>query len=317
MKEITITLPSPPTPTTDASGTTIPISSCDEYCWKLEYSDANTRLKTYINSMPTAYIHVYNQCSTNLKNDLGTSSAYPKVNLAKNPVELLKLIQGLCCSFDSKTQSVMATIASQKLLFTYYQKDGVSNTDYHREFMAHVETIETYGGVGAIRIVPAFVTQELIKMKTEGSCLDPKVPTDDKLATAKATVRDKFLAGLMLSGANYNRYNILRYELANQYGFGNDLYPKTVDQCLTMLNRHKDAAPRGPRNPHQQQQQQRDAAPKQEDEALVFAQGADSRNQGKPSSDSTSGKKSSNPDTTVKKTRKGTHPDKTVNKTRL
>jgi len=80
-------------------------------------------------------------------------------------------------------------------------------------------------------------------MKTEGSCLDPKVPTDDKLATAKATVRDKFLAGLMLSGANYNCYNVLRYELANQYGFGNNLYPKTVDQCLTMLNRRKDAAP--------------------------------------------------------------------------
>jgi hypothetical protein len=48
------------------------------------------------------------------------------------------------------------------------------------------------------------VTQELIKMKTEGSCLDPKVLTDDELATAKATVRNKFLAGLMLSGANYN-----------------------------------------------------------------------------------------------------------------
>ena len=211
MKDITITLPSPPTPTTDASGNTIPISSTEEYRWKLEYSDANTRLKTYNTSMPKAYIHIYNQCSTNLKNDLGTSSAYPKVNLAKNPVELLKLIKGLCCSFDSKTQSVMATIASQKLLFTYYQKDGVSNTDYHREFMAHVETIETYGGIGAIGIVPIFVTQELLKMETEGTCTDPTAPTDSELAMAKATVRDEFLAGLMLSGANYNRYNLLRY----------------------------------------------------------------------------------------------------------
>ena len=292
MKEIIITLPSPPTPTTDASGNLIPISSSDEYRWKLEYSDTNTRLKTYTSSMPKAYILIYNQCSTNLKNDLGTSSAYPKVNLAKNPVELLKLIQGLCCSFDSKTQSVMATIASQKLLFTYYQKDNVSNTDYHREFMAHVETIETYGGVGAIGIVPAFVTQELHKMESEGLCSDSKSPTDAELATAKATVRDEFLAGLMLSGANYNRYNNLRYELSNQYGFGNDLYPKTVDQCLTMLNRRKDTAPRAPRNP-QQQQQARDAPPKQEDEALVFAQGADSRRQNKPSAESVPSKTSS------------------------
>ena len=310
MKDITITLPDPPTPTTDASGNTIPISSTEEYRWKLEYSDANTRLKTYNTSMPKAYIHIYNQCSTNLKNDLGTSSAYPKVNLAKNPVELLKLIQGLCCSFDSKTQSVMATIASQKLLFTYYQKDGVSNTDYHREFMAHVETIETYGGFGAVGIVPTFVTQELLKMATDGTCSDPTAPTDSELATAKATVRDEFLAGLMLSGANYNRYNLLRYELANQYGFGNDLYPKTVDQCLTMLNRRKDAVPRGSRNQHQQQQQQqRDAAPKQEDEALVFAQGADSSGQSKSSHES-SGKKSSKGSTGTSSSSSVKHPPK-------
>ena len=286
MKEVTITLPSPPTPTTDASGIVTPISSSDEYRWKLEYSDANTRLKTYNTSMPKAYILIYNQCSTNLKNDLGTSSAYPKVNMSKNPVELLKLIQGLCCSFDSKTQSVMATIASQKLLFTYYQKDGVSNTDYHREFMARVETIETYGGLGAIGIVPTFVTQALIKMETDGLCLDSKSPSDTELATAKAIVRDEFLAGLMLSGANYNRYNMLRYELANQYGFGNDLYPKTVDQCLTMLNRRKDANPRQQRLP-QQQQQQREATPKTDDEALVFAQGTDSSRHSKSSTDST------------------------------
>ncbi len=130
----------------------------------------------------------------------------------------------------------MATIATQKLLFTYYQKDGVSNTDYHCEFMAHVETIETYGGVGAIGIVPAFVTQELKQMEAAGTCLDHAAPSDAELAIAKAVVRDKFLAGLMLSGANRDRYNILRYELANQYGFGNDLNPKTVDQCLTMQN---------------------------------------------------------------------------------
>ena len=274
MKEVIITLPSPPAPTTDAAGNTVPISFGDEFKWKQDYTDANARLRMYTTSMPKAFIHIYNQCSTNLKNDLGTSSAWPSVNLSKNPVELLKLIQGLCCSFDSKTQSVMATIASQKLLFTYYQRDGIDNTTYHREFMAHVETIETYGGIGAIGIVPAFVTQELKKMETNGKCLDPASPSDHELAAAKATVRDEFLAGLMLSGANRDRYSALRNELANQYGFGNDLYPKTVDQCLTMLNRRKEAAPRANRPP----QQQREPTPKPpDDEALVFAQGADTR----------------------------------------
>jgi hypothetical protein len=36
----------------------------------------------------------------------------------------------------------MATIASHKRLFAYYQRDGVDTHTYYREFMAHAETIE-------------------------------------------------------------------------------------------------------------------------------------------------------------------------------
>ncbi len=111
--------------------------------------------------MPKAYIHIYNQCSTNLKNDLEASSAFPTLESNKDPIGLLKLIHGLCCSYDSKTQSVMATVASQKKLFTFFQRNGMDNSTYHQEFVAHVETIETYGGAGAIGITPTFVTKKL------------------------------------------------------------------------------------------------------------------------------------------------------------
>ena len=52
--------------------------------------------------MPKAYIHLYNQCSTNLKNDLAASTAFPQVEASKDAIGLLKLIQGLCCSYDPK-----------------------------------------------------------------------------------------------------------------------------------------------------------------------------------------------------------------------
>ena len=58
----------------------------------------------------------------------------------------------------------MATIASHKCLFTYYQKDGVNNHTYHQEFLAHIETIETYGGVSAIGVTPTFITMKLKEM---------------------------------------------------------------------------------------------------------------------------------------------------------
>jgi hypothetical protein len=156
--------------------------------------------------------------------------------------------------------------------------------------MAHVETIETYGGVGAVGIVPAFVTQMLKTMHTDGLCSDPDNPTEVELTAARATVREEFLADLMLSGANRDCYNAFRTKLTNQYAFGNDLYPKTVDQCLTMLNRCKDPSSCTPRN-NQQQQQSREGTgtPKQEDEALVFAQDSN-RSQAKTPSTSSASK---------------------------
>lgn len=93
--------------------------------------------------------------------------------------------------------------------------------------------------------------------------MDPINPTKEELVDVHKKVRSKFFAALMLSRANRDCYGALRNELANQCGFGNDLYPKSVDQCLTMMNRRKDSTPaRLPCAPQQQQ-----AVVKQEEEA--------------------------------------------------
>ena len=72
----------------------------------------------------------------------------------------------------------------------------------------------------------------------------------------------------MLSGANRDRYAGLKSDLNNQHGFGKDLYPKSPDLCLSLLNRRPDA-------PLRQPCQNIQAPPQvnQEEEALVFAQG--------------------------------------------
>ena len=75
----------------------------------------------------------------------------------------------------------------------------------------------------------------------------------------------------MLRGANRDRYGALRTELSNRYTFGNNLYPKTVDQCLTMMTRQMDSAPRQPRGPPRHPPIKQPV--KTNDKALVFAQG--------------------------------------------
>jgi len=140
--------------------------------------------------------------------------------------------------------------------------------------------------MGAIGITPTFVAQKLHNVHAAKLCNDPAKPTDTELAAAHKDVCDEFLTALMLSGANHDSYGALRNELANQFGFGNDLYPKTTDQCLTMMNRRMDSALRQPRAPRQPQGEQ---PVKADEEALVFAQGADKKTPGKsPKNDSSS-----------------------------
>jgi hypothetical protein len=105
---------------------------------------------------------------------------------------------------------VSCTVASQKKLFTFFQSDGMDNSSYHCEFIAHIKTIETYGGMGAIGITPTFVAQKLHEMHAAHLCANPTKPTDMELAAAHKDVCDEFLAALMLSGAsNRDRYGAL------------------------------------------------------------------------------------------------------------
>ena len=164
----------------------------------------------------------------------------------------------------------MATVASYKKLFTYYQKVGVDNHTYHREFIAHVETLETYGGIGVVRVVPTFLTARIKELADSGVIVDATKPTDIERALRVSSVRDEFLAALMLNGAHCERFGALRTDLKNQYGYGDDRYPKTIDACLSLLNRWQPCPEDKPLTPSRKTP---DKA-KEEDQALVFAQDA-------------------------------------------
>ena len=109
---------------------------------------------------------------------------------------------------------------------------------------------------------------KLKELAAAGEVSSATNPTDAERMVAIILVCDEFLGCLMLSGANRDRYAALKTDLHNQYGYGEDLYPKSPDQCLTLLNWRSDTPARSPRH-----KDPKPAPIKQEEEALVFAQG--------------------------------------------
>ena len=119
-------------------------------------------------------------------------------------------------------------------------------------------------------MVPTFLTARIKELADSGVIVDATKPTDIERALRVSSVRDEFLAALMLNGAHCERFGALRTDLKNQYGYGDDRYPKTIDACLSLLNRWQPCPEDKPLTPSRKTP---DKA-KEEDQALVFAQDA-------------------------------------------
>ena len=215
MTNTIIDISAAPTPQKD-SKVMIPLSNIDIFQWERKFNKAPDCFDKYEENMAKAYVIIYHQCSLNLKNELEASDAFPAIQDSQNVIALLRIIQGLCCSYDARFQSVMATVAFHKRLFNYYQKDGVNNHTYHRKFLAHVETIKIYGGVSAVGVTPKFITTKLKEMAAANPLLvmETKNPTDTEREVAIKAVCDEYLAVLMLSGCNKDRYSTFRVDLS-------------------------------------------------------------------------------------------------------
>ncbi len=95
----------------------------------------------------------------------------------------------------------MAIVAAIKNLFYFFQTGDQANADYHEEFMAMMEVIEEYGGAGSLTHFP-----NLLKRELKAIGLDLSTATAEELKEGKKTVQEKFLAVLMLNGANGTKY---------------------------------------------------------------------------------------------------------------
>jgi hypothetical protein len=128
-------------------------------------------------------------------------------------VKLLIIIRGYCCQFDTLNDKFMSIVKSMKNLFYFFQKAEQSNSEFHDDFMALIKVIKEYGGAGSLAHFPNMIRKELASKNVT----DMSKATPNELKEAKGTVRDKFLAALMLNGVNAGKYNELKRSIAENY----------------------------------------------------------------------------------------------------
>jgi hypothetical protein len=190
-----------------------------------------SRMDKYWDNESNAWALIYNQCSPKLKNKLKGTDGYNGAKSTNNVAKLLAMIQGDGCQFDILNNKYMTIVAAIKNLFFSFQKGDQANADYHKEFMAMMEVVEEYRGAGSLINFPNLLKQEL-KAKE----LNLSTTTTEELKEGKKTVWEKFLAALMLNGANGTIYNNLKRSMKEIFAMGTSTYPKSPEAVLLILN---------------------------------------------------------------------------------
>jgi hypothetical protein len=177
---------------------------------------------------------VYNQCSNKLRVKLEGTSGYKLCKKENNVIALLTMIREYCCQFDALNNEYVAIVTAIKNLLYLFQKATQTNSDYEEDFLAMVKVIKKYSGAGSLTYFPNMIKREVIGVKAVNN--NTGATTGDETKEAKKIMQDKFLAALMLSGANCDRYGDLKRSMAENYVTATSKYPKSPEIVLRILN---------------------------------------------------------------------------------
>ena len=206
--------------------------------WKMKIHKANKQQTLIDENKQKAYAIVYNQCSPAMRTELKGTPGMEDAAATQDVVKLLNLIQSICSEAGGSRQGVMSLVQGKKKVDTFYQRADQTNDDYAEELLALVRVVETYGG--AYGKEPGIIDAVL---KDSGKTM--MAASADQKAAAEAEARERYVACLIISGADNGRYKQLKDDLHNHYTMGTDKYPKTVEGAIKLLNNYKVTTIRG------------------------------------------------------------------------
>jgi hypothetical protein len=193
------------------------------------FRTATKNKKRYKENKSRAFAVIYEHCTPSLRAQLKGCDDWSTVSTTQNAISLLRKIKGFCCRFDATKQGTRAIVAADKQIFVFFQRSDVTNDDYFEQFKALVDTAESYGS--SLGMSRGLTDEELRRMGTDRDNCTPAQRSE-----ALTTAKEKYLAMLMLDGANKERFERMKEDMDLDYAKGQDTYPTTRNGVLRLLN---------------------------------------------------------------------------------
>jgi hypothetical protein len=195
------------------------------------YRERTDRL---VRSRGKVYSLVLGQCTTVLLDKMKQDADWQTVSDSFDPLKLLKLIEKYILKQSDNQYKIGIVIEQLKLLLTYRQDDGVTNTAYYDRFKTRVDVAEHIGVSFDNPVLWDLRSQELYSMDFVS------LADATKESKVKDDVKQAFLAYLFFINSNDKKHSQLKKTVANDHAKGDiEAYPSSCHAALTLMNDFK------------------------------------------------------------------------------
>jgi hypothetical protein len=161
-------------------------------------------------------------------------SNWQTVSDSYDPLKLIKLIEKYILKQSDNQYKIGIVIEQLKLLLTYRQDDGVTNTAYYDGFKTRVDVAEHIGVSFDNPVLWDLQSQELYSMDFDS------LADATKESKVKDDVKQAFLAYLFFINSNDKKHSQLKKTVANDHAKGDtEAYPSSCHAALTLMNDFK------------------------------------------------------------------------------
>ena len=218
----------PSDPPFSASRTTIRI-------WEKEVDIFVERKANYDENKCTIFAIILGQCSDTMKAKLKGHAAFKAWESTHDVIGILTEIKAISNRFDNRTYFLEAYLKVKTSFFSFKQDDRESNTDYLSRFGKLVE-IGNHYGVSLTSDDILWKHELLLNEEIETLNEDISGLMYNETALRKAG-GERLKAYIFIQGADNKRFKDLHRELKKSLALGDNKYPATQPEALTLLNR--------------------------------------------------------------------------------
>ena len=211
-------------------------STIEEEIWRIEITEYIKTKNKLAAQLKKVYALIWGQCSDYMRARVKTMPLYLTFSGDQDPLELLGSIKSLTYEYDVKENPIKALRKNESKLIRFYQGRDMSLTVYFERFKNLVLVMDQHKA--NIGNHDALIQKELADITGEPY----NENTDYTMAqykTAKATVKERYLAVMFLASSDKNRYEEILISLHNDFIQGNDRYPTSLTQAYTLLMESK------------------------------------------------------------------------------